>query len=230
MWRRLLIVKRGKVRTTLVIHPVLKRICYKRHEKFIANDFWMSTIKQRGHVRFLDARWVRFLSRCNFDHWYWLLPWGRLCDDSISEHVVGSLLVGGGNLSYGYHKSISDVKSIMFDKDREILETEIIEESMNMDKPVLGVCRGMQSIGCFFGARLRRVNSHVGGRHSIEFMETSDPTLRDRDSVNSYHQFGFLQELPQSLSIFAKTGDVVEGFASRLSDKGFVWHRKGRTA
>ena len=36
-----------------------------------------------------------------------------------SEHVVGSLLVGGGNLSYGYHKSISDVKSIIFDKDRE---------------------------------------------------------------------------------------------------------------
>ena len=60
-----------------------------------------------------------------------------------------------------------------------------------MDKPVLGVCRGMQSIGCFFGARLRRVNAHVGGRHSIEFMETSDPTFPDRDSVNSYHQFGF---------------------------------------
>ncbi|MBI1381257.1 MAG: gamma-glutamyl-gamma-aminobutyrate hydrolase [Planctomycetaceae bacterium] len=120
----------------------------------------------------------------------------------------GLLLTGGNDLvSLGGNAG-----------ERDAVESWLLEEALGCDRPVLGVCRGMQVLLQRFGARLVPVRGHAGHAHSIVC------SGRER-SVNSYHRYGSTS-VSDPLETWAQAPDgVVEGIRHRaLPLVGIMWH------
>lgn len=129
---------------------------------------------------------------------------------AISAELPWSgLLLTGGN----------DLVSLGGDAaERDAVESWLLEEALRFDRPVLGVCRGMQVLLQRFGARLGPVSGHVGHAHSIE-------CSGGERSVNSFHRYG-CTSVPGQLETWAQAPDgVVEGIRHRaLPLVGIMWH------
>jgi len=154
-----------------------------------------------------DQNIAKFLVACG----YIPMP---LCNlPELTEKLIniikpdGILLTGGNDLQqYGGNAP-----------ERDLVERQLIDISLSNDIPLLGLCRGMQVIADYFGAKLSKVEGHVATRHDI-----SGAISRN---VNSYHNFGIL-DYPNSLEITAQSKDgVIE--ALKHKDKmivGIMWH------
>lgn len=73
---------------------------------------------------------------------------------AIVERIDGILLTGGGDIDpqrFGgeAHPTVHQV-----DPDRDEVEIRLVEESMRLGKPLLGICRGIQVINVAFGGSL----------------------------------------------------------------------------
>lgn len=188
----------------------------------------LKTGSGRGPGRFVDSRWFSFLSECGLSP----LILGDIENDIdssflLNDRVKGCLLIGGGNVSGPYDDVLySNEVFESLDDNRERLERSLIERSLAISKPIVGVCRGMQAIGCYFGAKLHRISEHAGVRHYLTSVSDSELQPLLNEEVNSYHDYAFLaHQLPSNLVAIAQVGDIVEVF--RHSDfpvYGLMWH------
>ena len=123
-------------------------------------------------------------------------------------------------------------------EERDRMETVLLKYVMEMDKPVLGICRGIQFINAALGGTLYQ---HLPGEHPSELIHRQKPPY-DRPShtvileqtspleklldtgvicVNSCHHQG-IKTLAPSLCPMAEAGDgLVE--AVYMPEKRFVW-------
>jgi putative glutamine amidotransferase len=69
----------------------------------------------------------------------------------------------------------------------------MIEYAVSKKIPLLGICRGMQFLGIFFGAALNKIIGHAGARHGLVQSKTGNHNYPK--IVNSYHDF-YLRDLP----------------------------------
>ncbi|MBV8601123.1 MAG: gamma-glutamyl-gamma-aminobutyrate hydrolase family protein [Candidatus Eremiobacteraeota bacterium] len=169
----------------------------------------MQVVPEYGERRdSLDQRWAAFLLDCG----YVAIPLPNVpaCVDPLlrGSEVAGSILTGGNDLvAYG-----GDAP------ERDETERLLLERSLELDKPVLGVCRGMQLIQDRYGVRLERVPAHVRTEHEVR----ENGSVRVR---NSYHALGAFESTPQ-LEVLARAGDgVVESV--RVAGRnaiGVMWH------
>lgn len=120
----------------------------------------------------------------------------------------GIFLTGGsGPVKYGGNS-----------EKRDKTDKILIEYAIKHDIPLIGVCRGMQSIGCYFGNELKEVTSHIGKKHSLKGDESR--------LVNSFHNWGFQQINEDDLHILAESED---GCIECIQHKkyrilGIMWH------
>ncbi|MFQ5620455.1 MAG: gamma-glutamyl-gamma-aminobutyrate hydrolase family protein [Candidatus Nanoarchaeia archaeon] len=124
------------------------------------------------------------------------------------NRIEGVLLSGGNSVHperYGSTETKEDAS-----KERDQTEETLIQEALNRNIPILGICRGMQFLNVFFGGKLRTREGHVRVIHEITL---DHPALPKTASANSFHNEVILKEdLSQNLKSFALTDDVVEGF------------------
>ena len=99
--------------------------------------------------------------------------------------------------------------------ERDRVETKVLKHSAQTDKPVIGVCRGMQIMHLFENHPLCKISGHVNTNHPIS-------TNRD---VNSYHNFGFYKT-SEKFQILATSDDgVIESFRHKKYNwHGMMWH------
>ena len=84
----------------------------------------------------------------------------------------GFILTGGGDLAqYGGGTP-----------ERDQVESLILSHASGRNLPVLGVCRGMQTMAVTYGADLVPIEGHVGKSHIVEWGG-------ERRSVNSFHNW-----------------------------------------
>ena len=103
---------------------------------------------------------------------------------------------------------------------RDKTESSLLRWAFEFNKPVLGICRGMQHLVKFFGGTMLRSKGHVGTRHQI----INQSSGRTR-FVNSFHNFSICQ-LPKELYVIERAEDgTIESLQHRyLPITGIMWH------
>jgi N5-(cytidine 5'-diphosphoramidyl)-L-glutamine hydrolase len=131
-------------------------------------------------------------------------------DNWLNTVKIDSILLSGGN-------DIGDINS------RDITEKYLLSWAEENRKPVLGICRGMQNLGVYFGGKLIAVDGHVRTRHQLQVKNSNISSLPK--SVNSYHNLA-LENCPDTLKIFAKSEDGnIEAIKHKeLPWEGWMWH------
>ena len=166
----------------------------------------------------LDVRWGEFFTKLN------ALPIGlpAACDFRkyfVALDIAGVLLTGGNDLC--------SVSPSPLSARRDGYEKELLGYALANSIPVLGICRGMQIIGEYFGAELISVPGHAATRHRIEPAAEfgNSEAYLGRTDVNSYHRYA-LASLPAFLKVAARGhDDTVEAVEHvNLPVYGIMWH------
>jgi putative glutamine amidotransferase len=102
--------------------------------------------------------------------------------------------------------------------ERDATELLLLEHARKHQKPLMGVCRGMQFLQNNFGVQLETIDGHVAVGHQI-----SGPGI-DR-TVNSYHQIGTQASHPE-LTVLARAADGIVEAIRHVSAPlhGIMWH------
>ena len=172
------------------------------------------------------------------------LPFGVPYLEEVVDSVVDDfdgLLTAGGRFAYPDDWYVGEQvaktpKSARFD-----IEKTIVEKYLQRDKPVLGMCAGMQMLACLHGCKLTpdlkdtfpnagdHDNKDIG--HSITIAKGSclEKTV-DADSmiVNSFHREAFV-ELSNDVIISARADDgIIEAIELPAYSFaiGLQWHQE----
>lgn len=100
---------------------------------------------------------------------------------------------------------------------RDKVDEELIRYAIEHDIPLLGVCRGMQSIALYFGGTLRKVEGHVAVWHDIDGEMSR--------KVNSYHSYA-VDDPGKNVRIVSRAKDgVAEAIChEKYRIHGIMWH------
>jgi putative glutamine amidotransferase len=124
----------------------------------------------------------------------------------VKSLSIEGILLTGGNTPVDYGGSAPE---------RDIIDNFLISYSVDNNIPLLGICRGMQSIVLYFGGTLRKIEGHVAARHFINISR----------NVNSYHEYA-PDMLPDELEILAQAGENEIEYIKhkKLPIFGIMWH------
>lgn len=180
-----------------------------------------------------------------------ILPTGIEKDIEQLAHMIDGLLLSGGG----------DIDPELFDEDphprlgnvtpyRDVFEIAIVKELLKLDKPILGICRGLQVLNVAFGGNvfqdmhtvsakpLLQHNQQAPASHASHYIQVVEDSLlekitkSDRLKVNSFHHQS-AKYVPKSLKISATTNDgVIEAIESptRKFILGVQWHPEALAA
>lgn len=100
---------------------------------------------------------------------------------------------------------------------RDLTDEMLIQYAIEYDVPLLGVCRGMQSVALYFGGALKKVEGHVAVLHEIE----GEIARR----VNSYHGYA-VDDPGKNIRIVsrAKDGTIEAICHETYRIYGIMWH------
>ena len=149
----------------------------------------------------------------------------------------GLILTGGGDLDPAYYKQ-TNTHSIRIMAARDKTEFALLDWATTHNRPVLGICRGIQTINVYCGGGLvQDIPAQIGNR--VDHDDTTHPVqivddqiaecLGTRDLItNSHHHQSITADiLADDLIPFAisKPDGVIEGVLHRSQPiMGVQWH------
>ena len=168
----------------------------------------------------LDQRWYGFADRLDCAP----IPLPNIPVEKVASYLAliepDAIVLSGGNTLTVQGKPAKDAAP-----ERDAFETALLDWGLAADKPILGVCRGMQFINHYFNGATCEVSQHVGIRHRVSFCgELSGNAPMD---VNSFHEWGLRPEqLGEQLAALALADDGTVEALSHETRKvaGMMWH------
>ena len=145
------------------------------------------------------------------------------------EHLVdicdGILLTGGHDVDPSVYGEEALNGTVLCCKARDNMERLVLEEAMQKDKPILGICRGIQLINALLGGTLYQdlptqhpsdIDHHQTPPYDVPvhdvFIKKDSPLYdclgSDRISVNSYHHQA-VKDVAPCLEVMAKSEDGI---------------------
>lgn len=176
--------------------------------KFVAISQRIDEIADYGEIRdSLDKNWQKLF--CQLNAAAAPIPNEPGIVQSMLERLKpDAVVLSGGNhpVSYGGNAP-----------ERDYIDQQLIQFAIERDIPLLGVCRGMQSIALYFGGSLKRIEGHVAVRHEIEGKITRN--------VNSYHSYA-LDNAGEGILIESRAKDgTIEAIShQKYRIYGMMWH------
>lgn len=156
--------------------------------------------------------------------------------DRIVETCDGFLFTGGQDVSPSLYGTEDATGTIVSCPERDKVETLLLKKALEADKPILGICRGLQFINVFFGGTLwqdipsqhpsdivhRQGKPYGVPTHQVSISGELQSLLgKDILDVNTLHHQA-VKDLGKGLIPMAVALDgLIE--AVRLSGKRFVW-------
>ena len=156
----------------------------------------------------------------------------------LAESCDGFLFTGGHDVSPEiYGEEILPVCGELCPQ-RDEMEKAVLQEALRDDRPVLGICRGIQFLNAFLGGTLYQ---DLPSQHPSETGHHQSPPYdrpvhdvriekgtslhalleKDRTAVNSYHHQAIRETAP-GLEVMAYSEDGLAE-AVRMPDQSFVW-------
>lgn len=157
----------------------------------------------------LDIKWYDFVKSCGFS----LIPISVKHDipQFLQKMNISGIIFSGGNDLF----SVSDEQ---VNKMRDSFEKKLLQEAINRNLPVIGVCRGMQLINGYFAGTLQRIAEHVATIHQIR----GNNMVR---SVNSFHNYALLNISDDFEVDFRANDDTIEAFHHKNKNiYAVMWH------
>lgn len=147
------------------------------------------------------------------------------------------VLAGGQNVAPEFYGEVETIQSSDYNRERDSFEIALINEAIKQNKPIVGVCRGMQLVNVVLGGSLnQQIQNHWQDK---AMTQTSHDVLISKHSpldliygrkahVNSFHRQSIKQLAPQ-LEVIAKSLDdhIIEALQStdpNLRFLGVQWH------
>lgn len=171
-----------------------------------------------------------------------LLDNGELADD-LFDLCQGLLLSGGPDIDptlYG-EKPLPECGTI--DSQRDSMEFKLLKRFANGDKPIFGICRGMQIINTYFGGTLwqdlptQKDVVHSGGDKPHDCVHMTDleegsllgALYGSQMMTNSYHHQS-VKKIADGFVLTASSNGIVEGVAHKeLPISAVQWHPERMT-
>ncbi len=157
----------------------------------------------------------------------------------VMETLDGLLLAGGADLDPQLYGAAAHEQTLGLRPDRDAAEMAALRAAETLDRPVLGVCRGMQLMVAAAGGTLHqhlpevvgheihRPEPGVYGRHDVRLKAGSQiaAALGEHMTVSSYHHQGVDSAGSLTVTGWADDGsiEVVEDPA-RAFAVGVLWH------
>ena len=182
----------------------------QRIDKVNAYDEWRDSVDQRLIEWVIDAGFIPVPIPNNLVNTSSEYSDHPLLEQWLNLLNINALLLSGGN-------------DIGVDAQRDVTENFLLKWAEKHNKPVLGICRGMQMMGLHVGGKLIKVSGHVNTRHKLQYDKVS--TIKTVESVNSYHNYA-LEGCPDVFSVLAKSDDGnIEAIRHReLPWEAWMWH------
>jgi len=130
-------------------------------------------------------------------------------NEEIFNLCDGFLLTGGYDLNpLTYNEANDENLSENINDDLDKLDKEIIEYALKHKKPLLGICRGHQSLNVFLGGTLyqdlkEKNDDHksIKNNHIIKFVENNKFNLKKDFNINSYHHQAVKDVAPDLIEV-----------------------------
>ncbi len=137
----------------------------------------------------------------------------------LDELQLDAVILSGGNSIASLDASAADAAS-----ERDAFESILLDEALERDFPIIGICRGMQMINVHMGGKLTKISGHVAVRHQISSI---DQSYFFPEFVNSYHNWGISTgDLAEGLQVIAldSEGKVEALKHTKKNLFGIMWH------
>ncbi|MFW5795368.1 MAG: gamma-glutamyl-gamma-aminobutyrate hydrolase family protein [Bacillota bacterium] len=189
----------------------------------------ISINKHGTKIDSLESSYIKYLNNLGFN----IIPVPNFIGDLnffLSEiDFNGVILSGGGSINYKYFKNNNTTGEIDFFREREKTENKLIEYSLREQIPILGICRGMQHLNCFFGGKLTGdyyyKKREPGQPHKIYFNKGNNSLLK---VINHYHNDAVeVEDVAKNFNILAFDDDYKTVEAIYDQNKkilGIQWH------
>jgi putative glutamine amidotransferase len=158
--------------------------------------------------------------------------------DQVVEDFDGFLSVGG-RINFPKSLYVEGDQSQYPPSDRLAVDMALMESFLARDKPVLGICNGMQMLACLHGGRMvhevRKAGSHIldhDNRNAIHSVEIVPGTMLSRIlgttrlDVNSRHQEAVVETSDRAVTSARADDGVIEAIEipGRRFAIGVQWH------
>ena len=158
------------------------------------------------------------------------------CDPNLQQTLSlcdGFLLPGGDDIDPSYYGEENKGLSKEIDYSLDELDRKVIQYAYKNDVPLLGICRGIQSLAAFLGGSLyqdiKEANlSHdvVEKSHLVNNLHTHPfcDLFKDVFGINSFHHQS-VNKVPEGFKVIFKAQDVIEGIIHEEKPiLGVQWH------
>ncbi len=151
----------------------------------------------------------------------------------ILNECDGFLIPGGSDIDPKYYneENLGDSKEI--DASIDELDEKVIKHAIRLKKPLLGICRGLQSLAVFCGGSLYQdiekanlKNDEIDHTHLVNNLQSHSfcDKFKSIFVINSYHHQA-VNKVPEDFTVIFKHDDIIEGIIHKeLPILGLQWH------
>ena len=167
-------------------------------------------------IDFVDHYWIKYFNKKNGSF--------RCISNSIKnlnqlvkdKKKIDLIILPGGNNLFGKDE---------LNRIRLKIEVKLIKFAILNKIPILGVCRGMQVLNCYFGGKIKKIKGHMSSKHLINLNTTI--FKKTKMKVNSFHNFCITKKnVSKSFKILGvDEKDNIEMFVHKKHKIiGVMWH------
>ena len=161
----------------------------------------------------LDMNWFELCKELNIN--VVVLSYMDTSIDFLRTLSPSGIILSGGN-------DLSSINPLSENTIRDKYERSLVEFAMANEIPILGICRGMQFLGEFFGGRINKVAEHVRCKHTISVSENRFGIIGGER--NSYHDYA-LSNSGLMRVVARSSDDSIEAIEhATLPIVGIMWH------
>jgi len=121
----------------------------------------------------------------------------KICD--------GFIIPGGDDINPLWYQNVNKA-SYEIDEEMDYIDFKVMDYCHRFNKPLLGICRGIQVINVFYGGSLKQDElNHMNTYHDIELIDNCIIS----EFVNSYHH-QIIDKLGNELKVLGKSNETIE--------------------